>query len=51
MIIATGASESHPSVLPLDSTHSPAVVPPAQRDPSGTQQGGVRTWLASGSAS
>ena len=41
MRIETGEAESHPTPLPVDTTHTPAVAAPTPRFPSGTEQGGV----------
>ncbi len=44
MDIATGQAQSHPSVLSLDSSHSPAVAPPVQvASGGGTQMGAADT--------
>jgi hypothetical protein len=40
--IATGASEPHPTPLPIDTSATPAVVPPTPVFPAGSAQGGVR---------
>lgn len=49
MDVATGASEDHPTPLPLDASQSPAVAPPTMTEPGFTGprdqaslQGGVR---------
>jgi hypothetical protein len=41
MDIKSGQAESHPTPLPLDTSHTPGVVAPTPRFPSGTEQGGV----------
>jgi hypothetical protein len=46
MKISSGTPEDHPAVLPLDASHSPGVVPPTPRYPSGTEQGGALTDTA-----
>ena len=42
MRIETGTPEDHPTPLPVDASHTPGVVAPTPRFPSGNQQGG---WL------
>ena len=46
MKISTGEPESHPTPLPVDASHSPAVAPPTVREPSGTEQGAVMPTTA-----